>query len=69
MSREDHALIVDLVNRQNPRTARLAEYPRMDHGFYLHDTMAQSFKDYRSGRFNDDVAVDAIAWLKSTFAR
>ena len=69
MSREDHALIVDLVNRKNPRLARLAEYPRMDHGFYLHDTMAQSFKDYRSGRFNDDVAVEAVAWLKTTFAR
>jgi len=69
MSREDHALIVDLVNRRRAGLARLVEYPRMDHGFYLHDSMAQSFRDYRSGTFNDEVATMTVEWLKATLAK
>lgn len=63
MARDDHALIVELVNRHAPGRGRLIEYPTMDHGFYLHESMEQSFKSYRSGRFNEAAAQAVLEWL------
>jgi pimeloyl-ACP methyl ester carboxylesterase len=65
MSREDHELIVDLVNRKRPGAARLVVVPKMDHFFMTAETMEASFHR-RGPRAFASGALDAILeWLKS----
>ena len=69
MSREDHGMIVEIVNRRRPGTARLEVIPRMHHSFFVHDTREQSFRDYASGRFDPKVLAVMVSWLRGLAAR
>ncbi len=65
MSRDDNDLIVELVNRHAPGSARLAVIPRMDHGYLVHESMEQSIKAPGKGRFDLAVVTLIVDWLKA----
>ena len=44
MTRDDHEIIVDIVNRRRPGTARFVAIPKMDHSFLQYDTPEAAFK-------------------------
>lgn len=64
MSREDHEMIAEIVNRGRPGSARFVAIPKMDHLFYTHESMEQSFKDYASGTFDPALVTLMVGWLK-----
>jgi hypothetical protein len=64
MSREDHEMIADIVNRRRPGSARFVAIPKMDHLYHKHDSMEQSFKDYASGTFDPSVVALMVGWMK-----
>jgi hypothetical protein len=64
MSREDHEMIADIVNRRRPGSARFVAIPKMDHLFYKHESMEKSFKENASGTFDPSVTALMVGWLK-----
>lgn len=64
MSREDHEMIAGIVNRRRPGSARFVAIPKMDHLFYTHESMEQSFKDYASGTFDPSLIALMVSWMK-----
>jgi pimeloyl-ACP methyl ester carboxylesterase len=64
MSRADHELIVDLVNRKRPGAARLVVIPKMDHFFYANDSMEASFRGRRPRVFAAAALEEILGWLR-----
>lgn len=63
MSRADHELIAEIVNRRRPGAARLVVLPKTSHSLDVHDTVAAAFKG-EAGRFDEGVVTLMIDWLK-----
>lgn len=66
MSKDDHRIIVDLVNARNPGTARFVEIPGMEHSFFRHNDPQSAFDDYWSGEFAEDTVPLVLDWLRET---
>jgi pimeloyl-ACP methyl ester carboxylesterase len=64
MSREDHVMIADLVNKNHPGKARYVEVPKMDHLFHLNESQQKSFDDYDSGTFDASLIPLITGWLQ-----
>ncbi|HEX2223506.1 MAG TPA: alpha/beta hydrolase [Thermoanaerobaculia bacterium] len=64
MSREDHVMIAELVNKNHPGKARYVEVPKMDHLFHLNESQQKSFDDYNSGTFDASLIPLITGWLQ-----
>jgi pimeloyl-ACP methyl ester carboxylesterase len=63
MSRDDHELIVEWVNRNKPGLATLVEVPQMDHFYMSHRTPEEAFRDEPKGRYADKAERTILDWL------
>lgn len=64
MSREDHEMIAQIVNRNHPGTAQFVAIPKMDHLFHINESMKKSFDDYASGKFDPSLITLIVDWIK-----
>jgi pimeloyl-ACP methyl ester carboxylesterase len=64
MSREDHELIAALVNKNRPGAGTFRAVSKMNHGYLIHDTLEQSFRDSGSGKFHEGLVDEIVAWMK-----
>lgn len=67
MARDDHELIVELVNRKRPGAARLVVAPKMDHFFMTAETMEASFKRTGTRAFAEACLTSMLEWLKAQY--
>lgn len=67
MSREDHEMIAQTVNRNHPGKARFVAVPKMDHLFHINDSQQKSFDNYASGKFDPAVLKLMVDWLKENY--
>lgn len=67
MSRADHELIVEIVNRQRSGNARLIVVPQAGHNLDVYESRQAAFRG-QGGRPNDSIADEIINWLKSKVA-
>jgi pimeloyl-ACP methyl ester carboxylesterase len=67
MSRSDHELIAEVVNRVRPGTARFVEVPKTDHHFMAYDTPEQAFQE-KGGRYSAEATRVIVDWLKARLA-
>ena len=63
MSRDDHELVVQIVNRRRPATARLVIAPKTSHSLDVYESMEKAFKEEGS-KFDDGLVTLMIDWLK-----
>jgi pimeloyl-ACP methyl ester carboxylesterase len=63
MTRSDHELIADVVNRVRPGSARFVDIPKTDHHFMVYDTPEQAFHE-QGGRFSSDAVETIVAWVR-----
>jgi pimeloyl-ACP methyl ester carboxylesterase len=63
MSREDHEMIVDLVNSRRPGTARFVSIPKMDHSFLLYESTADAYKGTQ-GTPPENLVPLIVDWMK-----
>lgn len=63
MSREDHELIADIVNKRRPGNARLVVVPKMNHVLDTYESMQKAF-NWEGGKYDEGVAVLMTDWLK-----
>ncbi len=64
MSRADHQLAADIVNRRHPGMARLVVLPGTDHNLDVYESPLKAFQG-EGGRFDEGVLNLMIEWLKS----
>lgn len=64
MSRADHDLIVQIVNRKKPGNARLLIVPKAGHGLDAFENQQAAFRG-DGGKFDESVADQMIEWLRS----
>jgi len=64
MSRDDHQMIVDMVNRRKPGLARLVTIPQMDHSFLVQSSMEAAFKG-APGTPPETLVPMIVEWLKA----
>lgn len=63
MSRADHELIAEVVNRGRPGTARFVEVPRTDHHFMAYDSAEQAFRE-EGGRPSLEAVRAVVGWVR-----
>ncbi|MDQ3135491.1 MAG: alpha/beta fold hydrolase [Acidobacteriota bacterium] len=63
MSRDDHELVVQIVNQRHPATARLVIAPKTSHSLDVYESMEKAFKEEGS-KFDDGLVTLMIDWLK-----
>lgn len=68
MSRADHDLIADIVNRRHPGNARLVVVPKAGHNLDVYESQQAAFNG-EGGRSNESVANQIIEWLRSNLNR
>ena len=66
--REDHALIAEMVNRNNPGAARFVTIPGMDHHFSIYPSAADAFNRAHGLVAPEAVVLEIASWLRSLFA-
>jgi pimeloyl-ACP methyl ester carboxylesterase len=66
MSRRDHEMITEIVNRKRPGSARLVIFPRMDHLLFVHESLEKSFRDYWAGKYDESLTTVIVEWLHKT---
>ena len=66
MSRRDHEMITEIVNRKRPGSARLVIFPRMDHLLFVHESLEKSFRDYWAGKYDESLTTVIVEWLHQT---
>jgi pimeloyl-ACP methyl ester carboxylesterase len=64
MSRADHELIAQIVNRRHPAHARLVVIPKAGHSLDIFESQQASFNG-EGGRFDESTADQIIEWLIS----
>jgi pimeloyl-ACP methyl ester carboxylesterase len=64
MSRQDHEMIAEIVNHNHPGLARFVAIPKMDHLFYIQESMKAGFDNYDAGTFDPAVLKLMVDWLK-----
>lgn len=64
MSRADHELIAEIVNRRHPGNARLVVVPKAGHSLDTFESQQAAFNG-EGGRFDESVASQMIEWLRS----
>lgn len=64
MSRADHDLIAEIVNRRHPGNARLVVIPKAGHSLDTFESQQAAFNG-EGGRFDESVANQMIEWLRS----
>lgn len=62
MSREDHVLIADIMNRKKSGLGTFLEIPGMDHQLVIYPSLQEAFSGF-SYKFDTTVAEKAVAWL------
>jgi pimeloyl-ACP methyl ester carboxylesterase len=67
MSREDHELIAQSVNSNQPSAARFVEVPEMGHGFQHYLSLADAFKG-KEGPFDPAMLGLITDWFKQRLA-
>jgi len=63
MSRDDHELVVQIVNQRHPATARVVIAPKTSHSLDVYESMEKAFKEEGS-KFDDGLVTLMIDWLK-----
>ncbi len=62
MSREDHVMIAEIMNKKRPGLGTYVEVPQMDHQFNIYPSMQESFSGF-SDKFDPSVATKTLEWL------
>ena len=65
MSREDHQMIADIMNKKQPGLGTYLEIPGMDHQFVIYPSRQKAFDGF-SDQFDPEVARQAVEWLNKT---
>lgn len=68
MSRDDHELIAEIVNHRHPGNARFVLYPKMDHGFLVHESLQASFDGSSEGRFDEGILDLILGWMRQVLS-
>ncbi|MGH9942264.1 MAG: alpha/beta fold hydrolase [Pyrinomonadaceae bacterium] len=63
MSRADHELAAQIVNRRRPGHARLVIAPKTSHSLDVYESMEKAFKE-EGAKFDDSLTTLIIDWLK-----
>ncbi len=63
MSRVDHEMMVDAVNRNHPGKGTLLVIPRMSHNLTVHPSMDDAFNG-RNGVYAREVSDEILQWLR-----
>lgn len=64
MSRDDHELIVKIVNGKNPGRASFIQHPKMDHNFLIFEGKQDAFSG-QSTKFDESLLKVTVNWLRS----
>lgn len=64
MARDDHLMIVELINQNKPGLASFVSLPKIDHSLFVHDSRLNGFRSYWEGRYDPGIAKQIINWLK-----
>ena len=64
MSRADHEMIAEIVNKKRPGRATFVELPKTDHTFIAFDNEERAFNDDGSGRYNETVSSLVLKFLE-----
>jgi hypothetical protein len=67
MSRDDHALIAEIVNARRPGLARFVGLPRLDHHFSAYDGARQAFAE-EGGQVDLRPLDLVLEWIKQVLA-
>jgi pimeloyl-ACP methyl ester carboxylesterase len=67
MSRDDHALVADIVEARRPGLARFVDVPRLDHHFTAYDSARKAFAE-EGGSVNLEPLDLLLAWMKDVLA-
>ena len=68
MSRADHELIVEWVNRNKAGLGTFVQVPQMDHFYMVHHTPVQAFRDEPKGRYAETAELTVVKWLRAKAA-
>jgi pimeloyl-ACP methyl ester carboxylesterase len=63
MSRADHELIAEVVNRDRPGTARFVSIPRTDHHFMAFESPVKAFRN-EGGHYNGEATAAVVRFLR-----
>lgn len=63
MSRADHELVANIINKRHLGNAQLVIVPKMNHVLDTYESMQKAFK-WEGGKFDDSVATLIIDWLR-----
>lgn len=63
MSRDDHELIVEIVNSKQAGRAKFVELPKTDHLFMAFENMSKAFEG-EGGRYNKSVTEQVLTFLR-----
>ncbi len=62
MSREDHVMIADIMNKKKNGWGTFLEIPGMDHQFTIYSSLQEAFDGF-SDKFDQSVADKTVEWL------
>lgn len=68
MSRADHELIANIVNRKNSGKAKLVILPKTDHSLDVYESREKAFRS-EGGKFDESVVQLMLDWLKQNAGR
>ena len=60
----DHEYLAEIVNARHPGRGTWKRLPRMDHGFTLHTSLADSARNEFKGPFGNQVVLESAEWLR-----
>jgi pimeloyl-ACP methyl ester carboxylesterase len=64
----DHEYLAEIVNARHPGKGTWKSIPRMDHGFTLHTSMADSARNEFKGPFGSQVVLESAEWMRKVLA-
>jgi phosphoserine aminotransferase len=64
MSKDDHQLIAEAVNKNKKGSGTFLVIPKMGHNFTIHPTLQESFNN-TNGVFANEVSNQILKWLKN----
>jgi pimeloyl-ACP methyl ester carboxylesterase len=60
----DHEYLAEIVNTRHPGKGTWKRLPRMDHGFTLHTSLADSARNEFKGPFGSQVVLESAEWMR-----
>ncbi|MFN8815262.1 MAG: alpha/beta fold hydrolase [bacterium] len=68
-TKADHDLIARIVSARPGVIAESLTLPKCDHGFTLHESEADSFREMGQGRFDQSLPAAVLAWIERVEAK